>query len=555
MTPILAHILLLLMIVHGLCFASGKIYTSKHKLYKSNQNHNLNEISLSSSSSTVLTVSPSSSSSFDEYDSNNNEKKKSIALIASKNHNNIIENSNSSSFFSSLLIMSIGAIMTGIMTGMMQLRIRKVLILLDSFHQHQINNNYFSVFIHLIGAIFVSIAYKFLKSSLYQGPASIVSESDSQLGGFNLISSISRLLACTLLVGTGVPLAFTGASVEMAMSNAKIISNIIKKILPISMHASKNEVKGFICACAAAGLAANFNSPLAGIFWANEISYHLIKSSSSSSSLLLSRLNYVIVATLCALSATFITSHGTFDPVSILGAATTTAPTSTTITTILTNLVTIFNMKSTVNLIFPAITIGFVMGLVSHGVSSGKSRHLSPRWNSIPSYTKLPDSIKPLRIGLLSLILFFKGVNLSLPSGFAIATRSIQTTTTTTTTLEFIKQNLLYASLWHALPRLYILLGAVGGLLGPVLIEGVTLGAGGYCLLMKYIPILKNIMSISTAAHLGGAALLAASFEAPWMAAALMWELTRTSTLCIPTIIACMVSNKVNKKLKDEMTK
>lgn len=68
---------------------------------------------------------------------------------------------------------------------------------------------------------------------------------------------------------------------------------------------------------------------------------------------------------------------------------------------------------------------------------------------------------------------------------------------------------------------------------------------------------LNNIMSVSTAAHLGGGAFLAASFEAPLMAAAVMLELTNGLGennihlgLCLPTVLACVVSNKVNKAMK-----
>ena len=140
---LLIHILLLLMIAHALCFAAGKVYVSKHNFH-----------GVSSSSLTSLSLS-SSSLSLDEY--NKDENDKSVTILASEN--NIIENS--SSLFS-LAIMSIGAVVTGMITGLIQLRIRKALILLDSLHQ--INNNYWNIFIHLIGGIFISIAYKFLKS-------------------------------------------------------------------------------------------------------------------------------------------------------------------------------------------------------------------------------------------------------------------------------------------------------------------------------------------------------------------------------------------------------
>ena len=89
------------------------------------------------------------------------------------------------------------------------------------------------------------------------------------------------------------------------------------------------------------------------------------------------------------------------------------------------------------------------------------------------------------------------------------------------------------------------MLGAVGGLVAPMIFEGTALATWIYTI----IPSLQNIVSSGQIGLLGGGALLSAGFQAPFMAASLMIELTRKIDMIIPMLITCFVSNYVSNKL------
>lgn len=112
----------------------------------------------------------------------------------------------------------------------------------------------------LIGSFVIWLLYKF-KPDLSLGSPTIASPS------FSLTRQLYRTVAAILSVGSGISLAFAGPAAEIGMTVARLLSDLVVK------STDHFQLQQMICLSGAgAGFTANFNTPLAGIMYAIEVS-------------------------------------------------------------------------------------------------------------------------------------------------------------------------------------------------------------------------------------------------------------------------------------------
>jgi H+/Cl- antiporter ClcA len=121
----------------------------------------------------------------------------------------------------------------------------------------------------LLGTAFVALAYKF-EPNLGTGQGVIPSTQSTTLP--NLRLRFMRWLCVVIGLGTGSGMAFTSPSAEMGMVFGRMISRFVDFI---SKDELSQETKNNLClAGSAAGVAANFQTPLTGAFFALEVREH-----------------------------------------------------------------------------------------------------------------------------------------------------------------------------------------------------------------------------------------------------------------------------------------
>ena len=110
----------------------------------------------------------------------------------------------------------------------------------------------------LLGGVLVSLLY-LLQPDMMTGAASIGS-----VEGFSLKRQILRFVAVLVAVGSGNALALAGPAAELGMTTGRILSGGASRGNGLS--------RSLILGGAAAGFTANFDSPIAGVLYALEVS-------------------------------------------------------------------------------------------------------------------------------------------------------------------------------------------------------------------------------------------------------------------------------------------
>lgn len=314
-----------------------------------------------------------------------------------------------------------------------------------------------------------------------------------------LIRPIAKTLAAAISLGTGASLGPEGPSVEVGANIGILLGQALK--------VSRERQKLLLGAGAAAGLAAGFNAPIAGVFFALEVVLGTTFETTAVSVVLLAA---VISALITQIG---LGSQPAFD-----------LPT--------------YEVRSSLEL---PLYLG--LGLLAYGVAIVYTQLL--QWlpqvfqGKIPPMQflgRIPLPLRPLVGGLCVGL-----VALYLPQVLGIGYETVEAILRDVNfslglllVLLLVKMVLTAVSLGS---------GLVGGIFAPALFLGASLGAAYGKVLPILLPMFANSIAAPAAyATVGMAAVLAASVNAPLTAILLLFEMTRDYRIILPLMAAVGLS-------------
>jgi H+/Cl- antiporter ClcA len=326
-------------------------------------------------------------------------------------------------------------------------------------------------------------------------------------GNVSPLRSTAKAIAACVSLGTGASLGPEGPSVEIGAN--------IGVILGQALQVSQERLRLLLGAGAAAGLAAGFNAPIAGVFFALEVVLGTTFATSAVSLVLLS----AVVAALM----TQIFQAG--QPAFLLPA---------------------YEVRSPLELPL-YLGLGLCASLVA--IAYNQAIQFAQRLfqGQVPGVSwmgQVPVGIRPVLGGIC-----VGAAALQFPQILGIGYETVEAM------LRDVQFSLplLAALLVVKLVMTAISLGSgfVGGLFAPAMFLGASLGAAYGKLLPLILPIAaENIAAPPAYAMVGMAAVLAASVRAPLTAILLLFELTRDYRIILPLMAAVGLSVWIVERLK-----
>ena len=316
-----------------------------------------------------------------------------------------------------------------------------------------------------------------------------------------------KAIAAAVSLGTGASLGPEGPSVEIG-SNVGVF---LGKVLQVSQERQRL----LLGAGAAAGFAAGFNAPIAGVFFALEVVLGTAFATSSVSVVLLS----AVVAALIS-------------QIGLGGQPAFTLPS--------------YEVRSPLELPL-YLGLGLLASLVSIAYTQAiqlSQRFFQGKINGFGSMEKIPPGLRPVIggacIGAAALIF---------PQVLGIGYETIEAMLRDVQFSLPLLMSLLIAKL--LMTALSLGSGFVGGLFAPAMFLGASLGAAyGKTLALFPLIISANIAAPPAYAMVGMAAVLAASVRAPLTAILLLFELTRDYRIILPLMAAVGLSVWLVERLK-----
>jgi H+/Cl- antiporter ClcA/CBS domain-containing protein len=322
---------------------------------------------------------------------------------------------------------------------------------------------------------------------------------------------IVKMVAAAVSLGTGASLGPEGPSVEIGANMGMFLGQ--------ALHASQERQRLLLGAGAAAGIAAGFNAPIAGVFFALELVLGTTFATSA-----------VSVVVLAAVVASLVAQIG-------LGAKPAFA-------------LPVYEVKSLLELPLYLILGGFA-SLVSFAYTQTvewSRQAFQGQVSSLEWLGRVPRCLTPVMGGAIVGI-----VALKFPQVTGIGYETIEAM------LQDVQFSvpLLFAILAIKMLMTAVSLGSglVGGLFAPSMFLGATLGAIYGKALVLLLPSLGSQIAAPPAyAMVGMAAVLASSARAPLTAILLMFELTRDYRIVLPVMACVGLSNwaieRMNPKSK-----
>ena len=358
----------------------------------------------------------------------------------------------------------------------------------------------------LVGSAVVSLLY-LLNSDLAQGPETIYAPLPGTAAAFPLRWFIrkqaARWAAVVATLGSGCAMAFTGPAAEMGMTMGRALG------LALPSEASRRRL---VLACAGAGMTANFDTPLTGVFFAADISQGLITDTSSGSAA--SRRMDVIAILLASAAASvacrrgFVgTGHPALHALS-------------------------FTLGKRPEELAAFVALGAAGGLLN--VYFDRARRAAAA-----TLARLPQAARPLVGGAVCTVAALLGHRQSVFDGFAAvkAIASGDSRYTAVPLVAFLLSKGFFVAICGAS-------GLLGGPFAHAQFMGVALGA-----LAKISFPAALASSHAAYAALGLAAVVAAMFRSPLVATLLVLEFTKQLDLLVPLLVVTGTASLVSQKL------
>jgi H+/Cl- antiporter ClcA len=318
---------------------------------------------------------------------------------------------------------------------------------------------------------------------------------------------VTKMVAAAVSLGTGASLGPEGPNVEIGGNIGMLLGQVLQ--------VSKERHRLLLGAGAAAGLAAGFNAPIAGVFFALELVLGTTFATSAVSVVLLSAVVAALIAQI---------GIGT-QPAFTLPA---------------------YDVRSPLELPL-YLGLGFLASLVSLAYTQSIQLARCCFQGEVASLSwlgKLPPAIKPVIGGLLVGL-----AAMSVPQILGVGYETIQAM------LQGVDFSLplLLTLLAVKLVMTAISLGSgmVGGIFAPAMFLGAALGTMYGQLLAAMLPAgMVNIAAPPAYAMVGMAAVLAGSVRAPLTSILLLFELTRDYRIVLPLMAAVGLSAWLMERLK-----
>ncbi|PZV12546.1 MAG: chloride channel protein [Leptolyngbya sp.] len=308
-----------------------------------------------------------------------------------------------------------------------------------------------------------------------------------------------KAIAAAVSLGTGASLGPEGPSVEIGSNVGVFLGKVLK--------VSQERQRLLLGAGAAAGLAAGFNAPIAGVFFALEIVLGTTFATSAVSVVLLS----AVVAALIS-------------QIGLGGQPAFTLPS--------------YEVRSPLELPL-YLGLGLLASLVAIAYTQAiqlSQRFFQGKISGFSSMEKIPPGLRPVIGGAC-----IGAVALIFPQVLGIGYETVEAMLRDVEFSLPLLMSLLIAKL--LMTALSLGSGFVGGLFAPAMFLGASLGAAyGKTLGLFPVMISANIAAPPAYAMVGMAAVLAASVRAPLTAILLLFELTRDYRIILPLMAAVGLS-------------
>lgn len=390
--------------------------------------------------------------------------------------------------------MLISAIAVGVISGTGVTLFRKLILFTQEIYWHDLavvlgaKWHWAIIFIPMIGALVVSL----LRLKLDQAESRA---SNRELGlSYSQVSL--KTVAAALSLGSGASLGPEGPSVELGSNIGSLLGQM--------MQFSSERIRLLIGAGGAAGLAAGFNAPIAGVFFALEVllrdSYRTNKSSPNSD------VSVVVIASVISALVSQI-SLGERPAFSL----------------------PVYEVRSYWELplyLGLGVLASVVALMFTHAIKHAK-KFFAGEWAIAPFMQKLPMPIK-LLIGGLCVGL----IALTFPEAIGIGYETVESILQDTPFTIPLLIILLVVKL--VLTAISSASGFVGGIFAPSIFLGAVLGSLYGQAIAYFLPASIPIAASPAYALVGMAAVLAGTVRAPLTSVLLLFEMTRDYRIVLP---------------------
>jgi chloride channel protein, CIC family len=353
--------------------------------------------------------------------------------------------------------------------------------------------------IPVLGGLIVGLLVHFyIGEERHHGVAGIMEAVALAGGRLRYQRIVQKTVGAAISIGSGASVGPEDPSVQIGANLGSLFGQ--------KLHLSDSRMRAVVAAGAASGIAAAFNAPIAGVFFALEVILGELSGSA-----------FIIVVLSAVVSAVFTQAVSGVQPAFYV-------PT--------------YVFHSAIELPFY-----LVLGLLAGPVSAFyvwllyKMRDLFGSWKCLPRWAK--PAVAGLLVGI---------VGIFLPQIFGVGYATIEAILRG----ENFAVSLLLAIMLAKLVMTAVSIGGgfLGGLFAPALVIGAALGAALGTLSAAMFPGLQ--IDPPAFALVGMAAVLAGSVHAPLTAIILRFEMTNDYRIILPLMFAVVISLWISKRIEND---